>query len=622
VRSLLRKELNSLRPFLALVLFFALLNWVFLFLAEFPDQYPLSKLISEEARLASQVIICIMALALAAGLLVREQDEGTLAFLDALPVSRTRVFSAKCLLALGVLWLLPLSELIFNTLTHAWSRTSLETRFHWDLLLTAALLDAASCFIYLSVGLALSFLRRFSLLVMGLLVWAYLLLREFQVPFLSLFNPFTLGETVFHGQRWLLPTTQLAVQLGVGLACLSVAFGAFLALGDPAQRLAERVKRSRGATVLGGLATALIVATWLGLLVYAGVKFGDDSEGPSVSYAEWATSRAFSERYQFLYPENQSGLVSALLDQADRVEARVREFLGAQPIPRIVADLTGSGPHTAGQAHWKKVELDLARVGGDWTNVAAVLAHETAHVYLDQVSEGRLSDQFNATRFFHEGVASFVEYHLFRPTNQLAQLRRVAAVARARNEVKIEELLDDDALARRRDPDLVYPLGEVFVAALVQRYGEAALGRVVRSFARTNAPKGLQGLALWQDTLQACGYDLSAVMAGFFAELDRAVAAHRPFVESLPRLRGAVQREAGRLGVRAIYEGKDPGTLVCRFRPRADTPSRLYELVYAEDGKTFWVDRADYAERRYWYQLGWIVAKASQPIYEPWVEAK
>src|SRR6185436_14794522 len=123
MRSLLRKEFRSLLPFLALVLFFASLNWVFLFLTEFPDQYPLSKLLAEDNRTSTQVIYFIMAVALAAGLLARERDEGTLSFLDGLPVSRGRIFFCKVALALAVLWVLPLCEFLSNLPTHAMSRT-------------------------------------------------------------------------------------------------------------------------------------------------------------------------------------------------------------------------------------------------------------------------------------------------------------------------------------------------------------------------------------------------------------------------------------------------------------------------------------------------------------------
>lgn len=623
MRSLLQKEFRSLLPFLALVLFFASLNWVFLFLTEFPDQYPLSKLLAEDNRTSTQVIYFIMAVALAAGLLVRERDEGTLSFLDGLPVSRARIFFCKVALALAVLWVLPLCEFLFNLTTHAMSRTSLESRLRTDLLLTALALDAAACLVYFSVGLALSFLRRFFLLVLGLLIWAYVLLKELGVPAVSVFNIFTLGAPVFAGQSWLVPWTKLAAQLGLALVCSGTAFVAFQFSGDTAARLASRAERWRGRALIAGATTVLVIGVWLGLVVYWGAN-SDKAEGPKVTYSSWATTRAFTERYQLLYPENRSAAVRTLLEGADAVEAKVRTFLGAPPLDPIVVDLTSEHPRHAGLAYWRKVRMNLPFEDSptEVEELLAVLAHETTHVFIDHLAGERLKDEFESTRFFHEGLASYVEYHLFRPTNKLASLRRVAATMRARDEVKLEELLDNEKLSLKRDADLAYPLGEVFVAALIQRYGETAPGQVLRAFARTNAPKGLAGFALWQDTFQACGYNLSDVTEGFFAELDRMVVEHHEFIESLPRLRGAVDQSRNTLTVRVMHDSAAPGEVVCRFRPRGDTAERFFEFAYTSADAVFQVHASGYPDRSFWYQLGWRVEGASQTIYEPWVEVR
>src|SRR5690242_10311335 len=62
---------------------------------------------------------------------------------------------------------------------------------------------------------------------------------------------------------------------------------------------------------------------------------------------------------------------------------------------------------------------------------------------------------------------------------------------RQRHEVEFEELVDVRLLQRRRDPNLVYPLGEVSVAALVDRYGDQAPARLLRAFARKDRPPQL-----------------------------------------------------------------------------------------------------------------------------------
>jgi ABC-type transport system involved in multi-copper enzyme maturation permease subunit len=621
MRSLLHKELRSLLPFVALVLFFSSLNWAFLFLAEYPDQYPLSKLLDDENRSSTQVLYFVVALAVAAGLLVRERDEGTLTFLDGLPISRSRIFCCKTSLALVVLWILPLCDFVFNSTVHALSRSSLEPRWRTDLIFTSAALDAAACVVYFSLGLALSFLRRFSLLVMGLLFWTYILVMEAGFPFVQSFNIFTLGAPVFEGQRWLVPWSKLAVQSALAVVCVTIAFVAFQFSGDPAARLAARAGSRRGRALIAGLTTLLIIGVWLGLAIYGAVK-DDAPRGPRVTYASWATARANTDCYQFLYPANRGNAIRPLVDGADDVEAKVRTFLGAPPPNPIIVDLTSVQPRHAGLAYWRKVSMNLPfdESPGSAEELLAVLGHETTHVFIDSIAGARVKDQFNSTRFFHEGLASYVEHRWFQPTNTLTALRRVAAVMRARDEVKMEELLDDRLLTVKRDRDLVYPLGEMFVAALVQRYGDAAPGQVLRAFARTNAPENLAGFALWQDTFQACGFNLSDVTDGFFAELDRLVVEESAFTGSLPRLRGAAEQGRHLLTVRASYQGDEPGQIVCRFRPRADTEERFVEFADPGAPGEFRVRAADYRERSFWYQLGWTVAGASQAIYEPWVE--
>ena len=159
------------------------------------------------------------------------------------------------------------------------------------------------------------------------------------------------------------------------------------------------------------------------------------------------------------------------------------------------------------------------------------------------------------------------------------------------------------------------------MAALVKRYGPAAPGNVVKAFGRPKAPHGLEGYALWNDVLQSCGYSLGATEDTFFQELDEAVSKNRPFIESLPRLHGAVRKsDDDDLTVAATYRGKAPGQLLCRFRPLSDTPPEQYRYGIEED-HGFSTDMSSSQQRSFWYQLGWKIAGLPQPIWEPWVEA-
>jgi hypothetical protein len=104
-----------------------------------------------------------------------------------------------------------------------------------------------------------------------------------------------------------------------------------------------------------------------------------------------------------------------------------------------------------------------------------------------------------------------------------------------------------------RDGNLVYPLGEVFVAALVDRYGEAAPGRVLRAFGRKDQPQQLQLMELCQDVFQAAGFGLEETIDAFFVRLDALVAENRAFIKALPRPRAAIRSDSERIRIEPVW---------------------------------------------------------------------
>ena len=61
--------------------------------------------------------------------------------------------------------------------------------FPWKFLLVETALLIAAAFYIFSAALALSFLRRWLLLAVGIILWGMLWLRAEQLPYLSLFDP-------------------------------------------------------------------------------------------------------------------------------------------------------------------------------------------------------------------------------------------------------------------------------------------------------------------------------------------------------------------------------------------------------------------------------------------------
>ncbi len=621
--GLWQKELRSACPFLVLVIVLTLFGLLYELFSGLPNSRPLAQTYSDYVTPARSGLMFgfVLVFALASGLLVREYDEGTMEFLDALPVSRSRVFAVKVTVTLLILLLVLVLDIGTAVLLHALSRNSLDQSFHLRLLATALFLRGCQLFVVLSLGLALSFLRRFGWLVLGVVFWSYIFLRD-SIPSITVLDLFAIAEPQFEGDRWIVPQRLLMVQLGLGAVLMATAYGMFLGVGDRLCRGLQRLTRTRrgNACLFAGGVLLVIVGGALGYRVISNEVSDSeaDENGVTIVYPSWSTSRARSTHFEFIYPTNLSRRAQKLISTADAVHEKVRMFFGTESGDTIVVDATSVLPRHAGLAFWDKIRLDLS-VTDDNATLQSILGHETSHVFLERLSDSRLSEQMNSTRFFHEGVASYVEYHSFRPERAIETLHSVAAVMHSRGEVKFNELIDSDLLSARRDTDLVYPLGEVFVEALVERYGEPAVGKLVRALTRDDAPGGLSGLDLWRDVFQACNYSLDDVLGTFFVKLDAAAERNRDLIDMLPRLRGMFFQNDTFVSVQVLWKPIDGWKPICRFRQSEETSDQYYLVGKSNRQNVFYQARAAFPGASLWFQLGLSDAK-SRVIYEPWVQ--
>lgn len=610
---------KELRALLAIVLLLAALEAIGLgivLVTEFPDAKPFSEVFKHDEPMPDPAVVGFFAILIATGLLVRETDEGTLTFLDGLPVSRARIFAGKVLAAMVVLAGYLVVDFAIFIGMHALSRTSLEKSFPWPMVATGFGLHVVLALSCLAVTLALSFLRRWLFLALGLIAWAFVLAKQYRLPHLALFDPFELVRPAIHDGRWVVPMDNLRAQAALIAAGLGVALAGFCFAGDRA----PRTDRTPLGKFLGVLGLLLIPVIWLGLLVRMGTMLVESEAAERLVAPQDAIETRETAHYSFVFRNSQQREAEALIARADSVHAQVAAFLNASPNGRITVDTTsGLQRHNAGQAYWKKIRMLLPPTQGP-EQLAAVLAHETTHVFLDQLSEFRLAPHFASVRSFHEGVASYVEHRFFRGPDELRALRRVAAVAHAWRLLTAEHLVDDDKLSRERDEDLAYPAGELFCAALIQCHGDAAPGKVARAFARRSAPKDLSGAALWRDTLQACGYDLERVLAAWRAELDRLAAEETELIEKLPRLSATVESTEREIVVRPRFTGAAPGAMVCTARPSADAAEYEHDFLTQGSDGVFRVRREQYPGTSFWYRLAWRVEGCELPVFEAWVE--
>lgn len=620
IRPLVAKELRDQRPFLWLALFFIAAEVLSTLWTDPLGFSPYAATFETRFKPDGDlsVLTFILAFALGSGLLVREQDDRTLEFLDALPTSRWSLFGVKLLVALGTVLVYPLGLSLWMVVQHLLSRTSLDPGMHLDVLGVGSVLRVAQALTVLSLALALAPLRRLCWTALATLMLAQSILQE-RMPWMSALNPFRLTAPEFEGTRWRWPTEALGLQLAVAAVLLALALVQFLGVGE---RFVGAVLRRLQGSWLGTLATLATVGLFTVVLVRT---FDDDdkeaeaaaSDKPTVEFPSARSAQADTRHYQFVYPANLRKRAEPLLDGADGVFEQVRGFLGVEAGAVIRADLGGSARHTAGTAYWNTLRLNLAGLSRP-EEALGVLRHETTHVLAQRLTGVDAAPRLSGMKLLSEGLATYVEHRFIESSAEAEEYQLIAAAARARREVKTEELLDLERLAAERDENWVYPLGRAFVEVLVRRHGDGAPARVLTALGRKDAPEGLQGALAWQDAFQTAGIDLSQVFDDFFAYLDEQAKLRADVIDALPRPRGALERKNGRVGIRAVVDGKVPEgwKVVCRFRPDEGASSHEVDGPYTGLGP-HWRKPSEVSEGKLWYQLG-LKGPRGFVLYEPW----
>ena len=255
------------------------------------------------------------------------------------------------------------------------------------------------------------------------------------------------------------------------------------------------------------------------------VSVGEDDETEGAS--DQPVRTLDTEHFRFSYHPAEEVQARFIGREADQAYRRVRERLGAPAVEHIVADLTETSDHHLGIAGWKKMRLDIRPPKSEGL-LRHVLYHETTHVLATAVAQGISGERDAEARFFAEGLAEWVTYQLLGPAAEGAprrdEARRIAGLAHGRFRLRFQDLLDPESFLARHDEYLLYALGEVWVAALVETCGATSPAKVLRAFGRAAGPQRLRGTELWRNTLQGAGCDLDRVVGRYEQRLRQAEA--------------------------------------------------------------------------------------------------
>jgi hypothetical protein len=575
--GLIRKELRGQWPFVFLGLALLLLE-VIEQLQEQWDLKPLGVTFQNfEGFLAFQFVI---AFAVGTGLLMREIDDGTLAFLDGLPVTRTRVFFAKATAACAALVIYPQGFLLLLSVLHLAGRGSLDYELHPTLIAAqSALLILLTCG-GLTCGLLLGFLRSLSWMTLALMAIAIKLLST-QWPRFSALNPveaLTIHPVGAH--------VHLSVENVVAQSAALLIFGlpAFWLFNASGMGRARRFQLQLSRPLISALVTAATAAALLGaFFVYVKpaadrqARKNPESAVDSAKFTPSAEGRAQTLHYTFSYPAQQAGPVQEFLQHADEIFGDVAKQLVIDGGMGIDVDLSGSEANTEGTAFFDRI-----RMVADGPEPLAVLAHETTHVFAERLAGGDRERELGKMEAFNEGLAHWVEQKAFRHSGLTDVDRLQAAIMSRRHLVSARQLTDMSALAREVDLGVRYPLGAVLIDVLVNRYGDEAPKKILLTIGSADFPRDLKGVELWQAAFQLSRIDLAVVFDDYTRQVRKWEDKYSGLIDDLPRPRGSLVRKGDLVGVSLRLDSPLPedSSLVVRFRPRDDSPLRDYETRY------------------------------------------
>lgn len=643
--TILSKELRSLRIYALLVLGYVLLEFGYVCVTEFPDiqTFAAHEHMSGEK---SEIIAfsVIFGSIIGAFVLGQEREQQTQSFLDGLPVSRWQVFMVKLLAAcmIAVLW--PISHMALHVGCGALSMTSVTKPIHWAYV--GAVIASGSILVTMIVCIAmmLSFLRQWFALGAGLAVWGAIWLRMNAPEWARWFN--TTELFVFElkdGKVVAWPWQTMVAHGGVAVVAMLIAGCAYAWRDGWWSRLLQRWGRWRFFARLKVLAPVGAVAVWIGVLM----KIGEDEEKPrshrqATKIAAGTANQQtpgdaaskdsdfdpFDSRdtkhYAFLFRESQAEKAGGLIRLADAVHDETAAFFSSPPrLPeRIVVDLASEVvSHAAGQTNWTKVRMPLhPEFAID--ELRRILRHETAHVYIEQLSDGAATTFFNEMRAFHEGAATAAEFAAGNKDSEKsrAEMELWAALAHSRGSISLDLLCNNKALSRERDGFLVYPLGYVFARALIRAGGADAPRRAMETLRDSPPAPGTSGVAVWRHITQRCGMAWERVLAIYMDELNTLAKREHATIARLPRVKAKVEIVGDQIVIHPLLDAMAvPARLRCRVEKDRGLMDEPVSLRMDAKGN-FILPRADHAGMKLRYLIGWQTHQGMASAYEPWEE--
>lgn len=512
--TLFRTEFRQLWPLAGLWLILEFLHTALLLFTTRLDESSYSELCEVycEPGVATSAIFIVLVIIVWIGwsLFPRDSDDGTLAHLQSLAVSRPQIFGAKVFAAFALIVCL----FLFSSLTtyfYVWlNPQSIHGKFYASIETQQFLRSLAFSTIVLCHAVFLSSFR-----LVGLVLYAVYFVvvgfLESQLGDIGAWNLLNLLHVDYYGSTLLTNWTRFLIHGGVAVFLLWLAYLRWMKR-EVSQHTARFSLDSPWITV------PVMALLFLGLI--GGLKQHSDT---TVAERNEAYDTLTTEHFRFVYLNNAAPYAEELAAGADDMLLRIAEYLDATPPPMIQTDLTANTSHVAGLAVHNRIRMRLRRVTGDEQN-RFVLAHETAHVFQSDMSNRQMKKVDSSLNFFIEGMAQQVAYTV-EPNERERNINWiVGAVSADRHDIDFTDLVDSQAFGQKFDAELPYTLGDLWVNTMTEVCGHDSLGKFLTIIGADDAVLSLRGVDFWRQHLQRIPCELEDINYRFGERVDEIVA--------------------------------------------------------------------------------------------------
>ena len=622
VKILIWKEYLASRPYILFLLAIYLISLVYYGTTQYLEN-SFSELFNHrhgftEAYFLLMYLLCV-------GLHTKDYDGRTQHFMDGLPVPRFLTYTIKSLLPIVIISLYFFAD-IFLLLLISLSIDNIQMFGKW--LYPLVITSMTQIIIFGSLLGTLSFLRRWSLLVLVFLFFTFVWLKKMGIQNDS-YNIFAIANPPESpDQAWLIPWGQVGgFLLGstllwiIGLILFQIrylSFGRF-------QTLIAKKFSSKLATVFFVI---LLISGIFGLLKFSITDYLIEDLSKKTHLPKRDPGQKIIQKktkhFDFTFVQKHRKILFSEPKKWDQAYQKVTSYL-KMPVSfsstRIQVDACNPlMKHTVGRAFWKKMQIDPRR---NRDQILQTFSHELTHVVIDLITDHRLFDNFAYCRWFHEGLATYVENRFF---GNFTYEYKHLALAGSWDEVHFNELFDDKKLGEKRDRDLVYPMGMLWIEALVIAYGDDSPSKLLEVIARKDAYREISSQYHWQSICQDAGFNLEKVRSVFYQRLEEIKKEYREWSQPFNEITQAeILREGSDLTVKPelteswIKVGKAGGKIIIRLASvRGDETPSQFTLNKENTLSKSYETRL---KNRIYYQIGIVTDKAQdRAIYGEWVE--